>query len=196
MGDGIKAVMTDVVDTGMGAIPKARNNPVVRIYLRLRSMLLTVMACIGVISIVLFIGAAAFGLRPMVVISGSMEPEITVGSLILSIETPATSLKLGDVITVSPSGSQRLVTHRIIEAGDCAGERCAFILKGDANIARDPHQVLIESAPRMWIALSGVGYAIVWMRTLPGLITLAVVIVALIMLLIVVPKDTKKPINS
>ncbi|MCI1635383.1 signal peptidase I [Bifidobacterium sp.] len=196
MGDGIKAVMTDVVDTGMGTMPKARNNPVVRIYLRLRSMLLTVMACIGVISIVLFIGAAAFGLRPMVVISGSMEPEITVGSLILSIETPATSLKLGDVITVSRSGSQRLVTHRIIEAGDCAGERCSFILKGDANIARDPHQVLIESAPRMWIALSGIGYAIVWMRTLPGLITLAVVIVALIMLLIIVPKDTKKPINS
>lgn len=196
MGDGIKAVMTDVVDTDISTISKARNNPVARMYLRLRSILLTVMACVGAISIALFIGAAAFGLRPMVVISGSMEPEITVGSLILSIETPATSLKLGDVITVRRSGSQHLVTHRIIEAGDCAGERCSFILKGDANIARDPHQVLIESAPRMWIALSGVGYAIVWMRTLPGLITLAVVIVALIMLLIVVPKDTKKPINS
>ncbi|KFI82273.1 signal peptidase I [Bifidobacterium psychraerophilum] len=161
---------------------------ITRIYFRLRSVLLTVMACIGVLSLLLFIGATAFGLRPMVVISASMEPTVGVGSLILSVETPADSLLVGDVITVRAGDTKHMVTHRIVESGECRQGRCSFILKGDANIARDPHQVSIESAPRMWLVLPRVGYVIVWMRTWPGLITVALTLVSLLLLVVIVPR--------
>jgi signal peptidase len=140
----------------------------------------------------LFIGSMAFGLHPMVVISASMEPEITVGSLIVSIETTATSLERGDVITVRRSETRRLVTHRIVEVHGCNDGQCTFTLKGDANIARDPHQVTIDSAPRLLIAVPAVGYGVVWMRSIPGLVVLAVTLVLLAFLVIFAPNSHGK----
>lgn len=160
----------------------------VHTYLRLRSVILTVMACIGLCSFILFIGAAAFGLRPMIVISGSMEPTLKVGSMIFSVETAARSLHEQDVVTVRSGETQRLVTHRIVESKGCEGQQCSFILKGDANIAKDPHQVTVGSAPRLWLAIPHAGWVILWMRTPTGLAVLLGCVVLLALMTCIVPK--------
>jgi signal peptidase I len=56
----------------------------------------------------------AAGLRPVVVYSGSMRPTLGVGSLAVDRVVPASSMRVGDVITFNdPYVKGRLVTHRV-----------------------------------------------------------------------------------
>lgn len=65
------------------------------------------------------------------IISGSMEPEIPVGSLIYSKPVEAQSLAVDDII-VFRNENFELVTHRIVELHDDE-----IITKGDANQSAD-----------------------------------------------------------
>src|ERR671915_499573 len=57
------------------------------------------------------------GYRPVVVYSGSMEPELGVGSVALVKSVPSASVEVGDVITFAdPYQPGRLVTHRVAKA--------------------------------------------------------------------------------
>ena len=73
------------------------------------------------------------------VVSGSMEPEIPVGSLVLVKDTEPSEILQGDVIAFySPSGGDAVVTHRVVEND---AERGEFITKGDANEQNDMNPV-------------------------------------------------------
>ena len=74
------------------------------------------------------------GYKFLTVLSGSMEPTINTGSLII-INDKVSDLDVGDIITYNVSGSTN-VTHRIAEILDEDGEK-AFITRGDANNAND-----------------------------------------------------------
>jgi len=65
------------------------------------------------------------------VLTGSMEPAISVGSLVLIKPVDTASLKVGDIICYRFS-DERLVTHRIIEVNSEG-----YITKGDANEEKD-----------------------------------------------------------
>ncbi|MBC7836579.1 signal peptidase I [Acetobacteraceae bacterium] len=71
-----------------------------------------------------------------VVKSGSMEPSIHVGSIVLI--KPASSYGVGDVITFGPDTKVQIpTTHRIVDTqGEGASQ--TFTTKGDANDAPDP----------------------------------------------------------
>lgn len=69
------------------------------------------------------------------VLSGSMEPAIPVGGLVLIKPVEPTFLKVGDIICYRFS-DERLVTHRIIEISSKG-----YITKGDANEEADPKLV-------------------------------------------------------
>lgn len=75
-----------------------------------------------------------FGVKPAVVLSGSMEPAIETGDLILLRDTDPLALEKGDVICYLSSG--KAVTHRIV--GITAGEdgRPRYVTQGDANSGR------------------------------------------------------------
>ncbi len=77
------------------------------------------------------------GYKPLVVLSGSMEPAFPVGSIIYYSKVDPSELKVGDVITFRPNGGENMVTHRIHSIQDNK-----FETKGDANSAVDP--VLLE----------------------------------------------------
>lgn len=81
------------------------------------------------------------GAVPLVVLSGSMEPHIKVGSILFIKEADASQLEVGDVITFrTPIDQATLTTHRIvgIEPGQ-AGP--VFSTKGDANKTEDNWEV-------------------------------------------------------
>ena len=74
------------------------------------------------------------------VVSGSMEPEIPVGSVIYVKAADADTIREGDVIAFGKDGS--VVTHRVEENRYVEGE---FITKGDANREEDMEPVRYDS---------------------------------------------------
>lgn len=73
------------------------------------------------------------GIRAFSVLSGSMEPTIPTGSLVIVRDTG--SYEVGDVLTVLPSGpNQKTITHRVdsIQTNEESGVT-GYWLKGDAN---------------------------------------------------------------
>jgi len=106
----------------------------------------------------------------MAVQSGSMEPAIKTGSLVMI--KKADDYQKEEVITYQNEQDSRVTaTHRIVEIKD--GQ---FITKGDANNAVDTTAVpknLILGKVTLVIPL--LGYLISFIKTLPGLIILIIV---------------------
>lgn len=78
------------------------------------------------------------GYLPMIVMTGSMEPEIMGGDLIICKTAEAEDISKGDVISFfDPEGSgTSVVTHRVTEVINEDGE-ISFRTKGDANLIED-----------------------------------------------------------
>jgi len=73
-----------------------------------------------------------------VIVSGSMEPEIPVGSVILVNAVPAESIVVGDIIAYLSPNKEAVVTHRVVRIVNDFGNSPLFITRGDANNADDP----------------------------------------------------------
>src|SRR3954453_20976374 len=77
----------------------------------------------------------AFGARPLVVLSGSMEPTLATGDVVVVKRGGPQQAHVGDVVTFrNPEGS--LVTHRVRSVRR-QGHRFALVTKGDANNASE-----------------------------------------------------------
>jgi len=80
------------------------------------------------------------GWQAFSVLSGSMEPVIPVGSLVIARQPKhPTEIQTHDIITfIEPGTTNRLITHRVIRHDHDTG---SFITKGDANQRNDQWQV-------------------------------------------------------
>lgn len=90
-------------------------------------------------AIIIFVMIAApivAGYRPVIVLSGSMEPNYHVGCVTYYHSCDFTDLQVGDVITFEASGA--MVTHRIIKINGLSGN---VETKGDSNPTQDPNPV-------------------------------------------------------
>jgi signal peptidase I len=86
-----------------------------------------------------------FGWRTEVVISGSMEPAIQTGSVVIVRPVIPESIQKGDVIMYSSLDKKSLTTHRVFNVA--SEPSLQFITKGDANnnpdvIPVDPGQIV------------------------------------------------------
>ncbi|HBK54047.1 MAG TPA: signal peptidase I, partial [Syntrophomonas wolfei] len=75
------------------------------------------------------------GYKPFIVLSGSMEPTILTGDIVLTKETGPDAIVEGDIITFR-ADQNTAVTHRVTEVVIENGTR-SFLTKGDANIGAD-----------------------------------------------------------
>lgn len=83
-----------------------------------------------------------FGLQIYSVISGSMEPEYPIGSVVYVGEKEPEEVETGEVITyVLGSDTTMVMTHRVIEINK---EDRTFLTKGDANAAADAEPVAFQ----------------------------------------------------
>ena len=74
-----------------------------------------------------------FGERSLTVLSGSMEPQLHVGDVVVVDQVPPLDVRVGDIVTFrDPEDASRLITHRVREI-DVNGSDVAFVTKGDAN---------------------------------------------------------------
>lgn len=80
-----------------------------------------------------------FGFQIYEVTSGSMEPELPVGSAVYLKQTDTSGIREGDIIGFHlREGSKTIATHRVIAIDKKTG---AFTTKGDANDAQDARPV-------------------------------------------------------
>jgi signal peptidase len=121
------------------------------------------------------------GYRPLSVRSGSMEPALPTGSVILTHNVAPADVKVGDVITFrsapSAQGAQSLpyVTHRVVAVTQQAG-RLSFVTQGDANNVSDRVPVPAESlAGRVVLVLPYAGTLADFAHSALGIVLLLLV---------------------
>lgn len=102
-------------------------------------------AFIAVIVLVLIMSKTSFssGIEALIVQSGSMEPAIHTGSIVVIKNSP--DYVVGDVITFGRTRPGVIpTTHRIVEIKQ-NGNEVSFVTKGDANSSEDMSEVKRES---------------------------------------------------
>jgi signal peptidase len=137
---------------------------------------------LGTVVLVMFLALAlagllapTFGWRLDVVQSGSMEPAIGVGALVVTAPERPENVKAGDVISFWGEG-RALICHRVVEVDDQA-----FITKGDANVDNDPSAVPFNDLEgRVAFSVPLLGYVIEFLKSPFGwalIILLAVLVI-------------------
>lgn len=83
------------------------------------------------------------GYKMYIVMTGSMEPAINTGDLIIGKVPSESNIKEGDIVTFYSKGKSASVTHRIIEQIEKDG-KIYYKTKGDNNNSVDPDLVKFE----------------------------------------------------
>lgn len=133
---------------------------------RVAMVVLWALAGLGVACALVWGLTTAGIIKPLVVISGSMEPGIMTGDLIIDTPVAAEALVVGDVVSVPSELTGDLVTHRIvaIEPDELAG--FTITMKGDNNAYTDALDYTVSGD--VWqpsFQLAGWGTALLRMTT-------------------------------
>ena len=113
--------------------------------------------------------APFFGWRVDVVLSGSMEPRLHTGGLVVSRPVEAKAVQPGDIITFYAPTSHMLTTHRVV--GMEPGPPPRFYTRGDANEEVDIVTVAASSlVGRVCFDVPYVGYVTHFVKSPMGLL--------------------------
>lgn len=108
-------------------------------------LILAVLLCMYVVIQVLSNGYANIGGFMMFrVVTGSMEPTIPTGALMVTREVPITSIRLNDIICFRTQEAAiwgKIVTHRVVEVLRTVDGAVMFRTQGDANLVADGYLV-------------------------------------------------------
>jgi signal peptidase len=111
--------------------------------------------------------APHFGWRVDAVLSGSMEPELNVGGVVITRPVEANKIQVGDIITFYAPQNQKLTSHRVIASEDSSS--FYFRTKGDANEEPDPAIVpYVNIVGRVCFHFPYLGYVNQSVRSFPG----------------------------
>ena len=131
---------------------------------RIRSAILTIAALVGAFCILVFGASLAFGLKPQIVVSGSMEPTIPTGALLMAKEVSAAEVAVGDIVTVQRPNDAGLVTHRVTSI-EQQFKNWEITMRGDANAADDPQPYTVRTVGKIVATVPGAGYVAGVFRT-------------------------------
>ena len=160
-------------------------------------IVVTVFMIIVILLAFLLVGVRVFGLKPYTVISGSMEPEYHVGSLVYVKKAGMAELDVDVPITYTINGGT-VVTHRIIEVivDPDNPTSVKYITKGDANEDPDGEPVRYENViGRPVFSIPLLGYVSFYLRTPIGAM-LAASVMALLFVLAFIPDLIRRIIQS
>jgi signal peptidase len=102
-----------------------------------------------------------FGLSAHTVVSGSMEPKIQPGDVIVASQKTSADVNVGDVVIFLDRKSWQVQAHRVINKS-LKGNVFTFTTKGDANTDSDgPFEIINSAALRTSsLVIPNIGYAI------------------------------------
>ncbi|MCH5325409.1 MAG: signal peptidase I [Eubacterium sp.] len=128
------------------------------------------------------------------VLTPSMEPELSVGSLLFINPTSYEDIQIGDDITFVRDESLTLVTHRVIQKDD---ETQQITTKGLANNVADAPTAYQNVVGKVTFSIPLVGYIVIWTANLQGKIICGIIIAALVAVSIIFsgssPEKKKEP---
>ena len=126
----------------------------------------------------LTLGPKLFGNQTLAVLSGSMEPNIHVGSLVIVQDVDFNDLEVDDVITYRLS-EDTMVTHRIIEIDE---EKQEVITKGDANDVADGTPVTANNiVGKVKYTIPFLGYVVLNIKTPLGIVGICAVVFVILL---------------
>lgn len=104
------------------------------------------------------------GSQVYTVLTGSMEPTLSPGTLIVTRPVDPHTIAVGDMITYQiESGQPGVVTHRVVATSYAAKGEVSFRTRGDDNNAVDSEPVQSgQVRGTVWYALPYVGYINSW----------------------------------
>lgn len=112
--------------------------------------------------------AGILGYNYKTVLTGSMEPAIPVGSIVITKEQ--SSYEMEDIISFQEEGA--IITHRIISI-----DRERYITKGDANNVADTEEVQQKQIlGKVILTIPLLGYLVMWLMSPFGIISLFIII--------------------
>jgi len=113
------------------------------------------------------------GYKPFIVLSGSMEPTILTGDLVLTKEIAAETIAKNDIITFKID-KDTVVTHRVTEVVNEDGA-LSFLTKGDANTGSDASVVKPENLEGKYLGrVGGLGRFAMFLQTPIGMLIFVV----------------------
>ena len=136
-----------------------------------------------------------FGWKPFIVLSGSMETQISAGDIVVVKEIDTNELKKGDIIAFKDGNI--VITHRIDEVTEIDG-KTQYITKGDNNNTQDigyvsPEQ--IEGAFKFKVSRLG-NFAMFIQTPLGMIVCLSIPIIIIILLQTADSKKEKEELIS
>lgn len=140
---------------------------------RVLAILAEVIIAVALVVGILFV----LGIRPFVVVSGSMVPTLPINSVcFVNTNTDYEDIEVGDIIIYRRFSDDLRVIHRVIAITDEGLET-----KGDANAVSDGISTTADNlVGKMLICIPALGAFITWARTPAGIAVLAVVILLLL----------------
>lgn len=113
------------------------------------------------------------GYKPFIVLSGSMEPTILTGDIVLTKVTEAEDIAQNDIITFRVE-RDTAVTHRVTEVVNEDGQ-ISFLTKGDANVGSDASVVTPDMLEGKYLGrVGGLGRLAIFLQTPMGLLLFVV----------------------
>jgi signal peptidase I len=112
---------------------------------RLLNVVTSLLLAVGLLGFLfLAVGPHLFGYRTSTMLTGSMEPGIMPGDVVVTVPEPASELEVGDVITYQiPVEDHRVETHRVTQIRHHDGQ-IVIRTKGDANQDDDPWTATLQ----------------------------------------------------
>lgn len=160
-----------------------------------------VLVGIVVLLAIALVGVRLIGLKPFVVLSGSMRPTYEVGSLIYVKSVDYKALKVGDPITYMIS-QDTVVTHRIIEVlvAEEDPNTIRYFTQGDANEQPDGTSVHYKNIiGKPVFSIPYLGYVSNYIQNPPGkyiAISGGAILILLVFLPDIFADDKKEKKNS
>ena len=122
-----------------------------------------------------------FGWKPFIVLSGSMETQISAGDIVVVKEIDTNELKKGDIIAFKDGNI--VITHRIDEVTEIDG-KTQYITKGDNNNTQDIGYVSPEQIEGVFkFKVSRLGNLAMFIQTPLGMIVCLYIPIIIIILL-------------
>ena len=122
---------------------------------------LWLVAALGLLSVLVW-GATQLGyIKPLVVISGSMQPGIMTGDLLVDVQKPTAQVEVGQVTSIYSDVTHNLVSHRVVGIEPAGDGQWSIHMKGDANDSEDGGTYVVGD--HVWqpaVQISGGGYVI------------------------------------
>ena len=155
---------------------------------RIATVVLWMLAGVGVLCGGVWAATALGLIQPLIVVSGSMEPGIRIGDLLIDTRTATANVDVGDVVSLHSDLTGGLITHRVVTIAMSGTGDWTVTLKGDANATSDP--VPYTAGAQVWrpvLRIPGAGSVVRRMTTPRVVIPLLIGLGALLALALLVP---------